>query len=523
MDVKRSWSPLDFFFLLASVGALLALCFLVMPERPSLRSLGGFVDDSFIFFRYAEHLADGAGVVWNVNEPPVEGISSLAWLSFLAGGHRLSGLPVPLIALWGGIAFAGLAIVVAWSVTRQLLAREYRAFAVLAPILIATTPVVARHATSGMETAFVMFAYAMLFRCLVDHERATALRAATIGGVSGLFYLVRPDALIVSFLVPLLTFGCAGASRTSLTAIREAAVRSRVLAFVAAFVLAVALVTVSRWLYFGSLVPPPAYIKMGLLSGANPFDGARLVITQWTLLFSYAGCLLLAMAWRLVLNVQWRPLEVGLYLGVGAFAAYQLQVVPIMNFSLRFFTPHLVAIAILTTVACVHIGRRLSVSSQGTVYACIAFVAVQLLGSVGNLYSVKNAREPRAMERAIAHALHEVGPITVAYSEAGILPYYSGQRFVDYAGLNDTFIARNRKTAQWTSREYWKYVSERFGLPDIHFDPLPEYATYAGFTGVPEIEAQYTPLVICGTRLWLLRKSAHFDEMSRALKEAPCS
>ncbi len=50
-----------------------------------LREVYAFgVDDSYIFFRYAENLAGGHGIVFNPGEPPGEGFTSWTWLLLLA-------------------------------------------------------------------------------------------------------------------------------------------------------------------------------------------------------------------------------------------------------------------------------------------------------------------------------------------------------------------------------------------------------------------------------------------------------
>src|SRR4029079_1216620 len=48
------------------------------------------LDDAYITFRYARHLADGYGLgAWNRTGEHVEGYSSLLWTLLLAGGARL--------------------------------------------------------------------------------------------------------------------------------------------------------------------------------------------------------------------------------------------------------------------------------------------------------------------------------------------------------------------------------------------------------------------------------------------------
>ena len=52
-----------------------------------------FTDDAFISFRYARHLIDGQGLVYNPGER-VEGFSNLLWVLAMAAGYAV-GLDMP--------------------------------------------------------------------------------------------------------------------------------------------------------------------------------------------------------------------------------------------------------------------------------------------------------------------------------------------------------------------------------------------------------------------------------------------
>jgi hypothetical protein len=46
-------------------------------------------DDASISMRYAKHLAEGHGIVWNVGDPPLEGYTNFSWMVVMAGVHLL--------------------------------------------------------------------------------------------------------------------------------------------------------------------------------------------------------------------------------------------------------------------------------------------------------------------------------------------------------------------------------------------------------------------------------------------------
>ncbi len=73
-------------FLLACVVATALFLLICGWKFPAPRC--GFVEDTYISFRYARNLAEGNGLVWNVGEKPVEGFTNLLWVVELAGTTR---------------------------------------------------------------------------------------------------------------------------------------------------------------------------------------------------------------------------------------------------------------------------------------------------------------------------------------------------------------------------------------------------------------------------------------------------
>src|ERR1700733_9095142 len=115
------------------------------------------LEDAHITFRYARNLAEGNGFgVWNIDEPPVEGFSSPAWMMLLAGAMRI-GLSPFLMAKMLGVASL-LAIIVMFFVasrSNQEAAGEIRGEApVLAALLLALFLPLGWYADTGMETTF---------------------------------------------------------------------------------------------------------------------------------------------------------------------------------------------------------------------------------------------------------------------------------------------------------------------------------------------------------------------------------
>ncbi|MGE5073658.1 MAG: hypothetical protein ACM3MF_09540, partial [Anaerolineae bacterium] len=81
---------------LASVVAAAAVLYAAFILRTGFRIAGityfTLVDDAMVSMRYAQHLARGFGLVWNVGQPPVEGFTNPLWMLAMSGLHLL---PLP--------------------------------------------------------------------------------------------------------------------------------------------------------------------------------------------------------------------------------------------------------------------------------------------------------------------------------------------------------------------------------------------------------------------------------------------
>lgn len=239
-------------------AALLAL--------PVLLALAGamnfLVDDAFISFRYANHLAAGHGLVWNIGEaPPVEGFSNFLWTLAcaameLAGlapefGSRALGVlcAVALLALVARVAQSRLGT--GWSARLTALA-----FAALAPVAV--------WSTSGLETmAFALCVFGV-FERLVAQRGVPHILGASVW--AALAVLTRADGFVWVAMSALAALATDPSERRVLL---------RAVAVVALATLATALAYLAfRWNYFEALQPNTARIKVAfgskyLLRGAQ--------------------------------------------------------------------------------------------------------------------------------------------------------------------------------------------------------------------------------------------------------------
>ena len=74
-----------------------------------------------ISMRYARHLADGHGLVWNIGEAPIEGFTNLLWVLWMSVAHKL-GLSESKISLF--IMLSGIAIMLMTGLVTARIARK---------------------------------------------------------------------------------------------------------------------------------------------------------------------------------------------------------------------------------------------------------------------------------------------------------------------------------------------------------------------------------------------------------------
>lgn len=158
--------------LTAVVAAFIFLSLrLIAPYTP--------IDDAFISFRYARHLASGHGLVFNLNEPAVEGYSSLVWVLILAAGARL-GLALPALSQGLGLALG----------IGTLLAVARRRLLAAAGLVLSLSWLY--HTLNGLETCLMTFLVTVLTCLRLDTPRRRVLGMA----VAGLLAITRPEGLL---------------------------------------------------------------------------------------------------------------------------------------------------------------------------------------------------------------------------------------------------------------------------------------------------------------------------------------
>jgi peptidoglycan/LPS O-acetylase OafA/YrhL len=191
---------------------LSALAFYLLFVLRTSFDIGGtryFVlfEDAMISMRYARHVADGHGFVWNVGEPPIEGFTNLLWVLWMSVAHRmgLSESKISLFIMLSGVAILLATGLVVSKIARKLTSSPWVPIAVLAATLF-DYPLVF-WTLRGMEVgALTLAVYTLLWLALENEDAFSVPRTVVMGAVTSMALLIRSDAVVPVGLISLYAF-----------------------------------------------------------------------------------------------------------------------------------------------------------------------------------------------------------------------------------------------------------------------------------------------------------------------------
>jgi len=398
-------------------------------------------EDAYIMFRYADHVAQGRGIVFNSMGPHAEGATDFLWMLMLSA-LELVGMDVAVAAVVLNALGAALAsFVLAKVVSTAGLAPGLRRFW-LALVTITVPLLSAAMAAYGCFSAMLYAGFAVL-----------ALHTAVSGSRRGLMWLpamalglglFRPDGVIL-------------ASGTVVIGL----VRARSLGMLKNFVLGLAAAGACgaayflwRYSYFGLMLPLPLYVKSRVgdidklaqlpslvqaIARAMPGLGANL---HWLLIGGVAGSGLVAAVtlWLLYREERSLPklglralgaLPYVLLLGSLTFA-YQTQ-----NFHWRFQAPIQLACLYFAFRGVSAVVRRgLVKPALGTAMVLLSVLIAMSSGFLGIAYQLDPARGGYLNVFAARWGKSLKRETRVALTEAGRFPFWSPAQCLDTIGLN---------------------------------------------------------------------------------------
>jgi hypothetical protein len=409
---------------LALFTALFAIGFVDFSIRP--------FEDAAMLMRYAQHLAEGHGIVWNIGEPPVDGATDFLYMVALSCLLRL-GLSAELASRLLGFSSHLLTVWIVYYASKSL-------FKVPTPVALATSLVLAvgpglQYVAAYFGTPFfALFAAISWWAALHIMERQGDRRAAVVFAVASLVTaLIRPEGVILTALMM--------AAIVYVRGFKNA--RIALTLYVGVFLGLGGLYFGWRWWYFGFPLPNPFYKKGG---GTLHLDGLLASVKNTIKL---GGPFLVASVLGLY-SSKTRRLAVGVLIPLVGFALAFILLSSETNFGARFqyallplvlmsWWPLAAGIREDLRLPC---WRELSRPKR----AVLSLFGVTLsVGLLGYQYSVGRATYFRDGRYDVGMALSEYRDrnLSIATTEAGLVPLYSRWRALDAWGLNDRWIAHH--------------------------------------------------------------------------------
>lgn len=209
-------------------------------------------EDAAMLMRYASHVAEGYGVVWNVGEAPVDGATDFLFMALVAGLVKAGISPEAATRALGFVSHALTVFLVYASIVRYAGGRRW--IALLSAAFVALGPGL-RYVEAYFGTPFFVFLGSLTWYLALALITGIPTRKLSLGFTLAALAtgLTRPEGVLLSAII-LMAIVYAKGWRGSAPI---------VLCFLLVFVLAGGAYLGWRKIYFGYLLPNPFYAKGG--------------------------------------------------------------------------------------------------------------------------------------------------------------------------------------------------------------------------------------------------------------------
>lgn len=398
-------------------------------------------EDAAMLMRYAQHLAQGHGIVWNIGEAPLDGATDFLFMAAVAGLARL-GVTVESAVMLLGVSAHALTVALVYVANRHLLGTAAWV-ALVSAAYLALGPGLAYVGAYFGTPVFALAAAATWYSALTLALRGvTARRSIGFALLSLVLGLIRPEGVLLAafMLLALMYWHRAGARRL----VRD---------FAAVFLSLGLVYFLWRWQYFGQAFPNPFYKKGGGLYFASlQLSIQHALILCLPFLPAFAGALRGGVYLRFAIFLA---IPCAGFIGIWVLMSnemnylmrFQYAVLPMVLMSWPRLLANAVADFRLPSLGQLMPGARVSV---------VALAALLIAGALAwqqRQYSGQANTSDSRYEVALLLRAYADRGYTLATTEAGLLPFYSRWKAIDTWGLNDRWVAHNGEiTAAYLDR-----------------------------------------------------------------------
>jgi len=410
------------------VAGVLALLGLLLVRYVNLSAVP--LEDAAMLMRYAENLAHGHGVVWNVGEKPVDGATDFLFMVLAAAGIRL-GLSAQAAVRLIDVAAVATTIPLVYLTARRL----HGAGPIVAGIAAAflATGRALSYTEAGFGTSLFALTVATTWLFAMLARRDPSSRRASLGFATAalLMALTRPEGVLLAAFM--------------LAAVVVAVGPRRALHLASVTVVVCGTVGLGyflwRWHYFGYPLPNPFYKKGGGRLYPHSLKFAIIQVAAQTFPF--------ILLYPLSLRSREGAREALFSLvPVGLFTSIWVLLSNEMNFLGRFQYPAAMVVLLSWPGLLPHVVGdwelpRFAELDRRARALLLALVVLAVFGHDTATFEKKKRMSAENGHLAIARLLarYQGKGYRLATTEAGILPLYSGWRTIDTWGLNDQEIA----------------------------------------------------------------------------------
>lgn len=403
-------------------------------------------DDAFISFRYAQHLSEGYGLVWNIGDAPIEGYTNFLWTLLMSLSFTLSIDPILFSWVISLLCFIG-TLSFTYRLTHELTGHPY--WGLVAIFLLGTNITFSAFATSGLETQLhvmlIMAATYFVYRLYI----ADSVRPTTLIILSFIFAASLMTRLDSAIFVGVLGLGVIYHVLQKDTALTQKIYGIVIFSLPAALLLSIWFIW--KLSFYGDVLPNTFYAKVGGAAFVY-VRGLLYLFGFWLSYWLFPFPILIG--WMTFKKHPLSLINKQIMLIILIWTAYLIYVGG-DHMEFRFMVPILPFLfIIIVQLIAEHINRNsirlilIGLILGGTInhwltYDHSVFKTHQLSLQAMAAQRTNPYEDWDAIGQVIGKATEFDRTVTIAANPVGLIAYYSQARTIDLLGLNDPWVARN--------------------------------------------------------------------------------